>query len=63
VDAKCTILGTRCLLVQASLFLTSSNHTITHTGSKEPETDHRNSLHFDKENNSFSSEQCTGSHS
>jgi hypothetical protein len=48
VDTKCTTLGTRGLLFQASLFLTSSKHAKTHSGWQEPETDHRNSLNVDK---------------
>ena len=42
VDTKCTILGTRGMLFQASLFLNSSNHKNTHTARQEPETDQRN---------------------
>jgi hypothetical protein len=53
VDPKYSTLGTRRLLFQAFVFLTSSKHTNPHTGWQEPQSDHMNSLHVDKEINSL----------
>jgi hypothetical protein len=56
---KCTTLGTRMLLFQTSVFLTSSKQGNTQTGWQGRETDHKNSLNEDKEIHSLSSEKCT----
>jgi hypothetical protein len=62
VDTKCKILGTRGMLLQASLLLNSSNHKNTHTGMQEPETHPRNWLKVDKEINSHKFEIYTNPH-
>jgi hypothetical protein len=54
--------GNQDVVIQASLFLTSSKQGKANTDWQECENDHRNSLNVDKEINSLSSEKCTGSH-
>jgi hypothetical protein len=48
-EEKYSTLTTRGLCFQASVFLTSSKHANAHTGWQEPQSDHKNSLHVDKE--------------
>jgi hypothetical protein len=48
------------LCFQASVFLTSSKHKNTHIGCQEPPSDHKNSLHVNKEINAHSFEKYTG---
>jgi hypothetical protein len=58
VDAKYSTLGTRGLLFQAFVFLTSSKHTNPHW-LVEPQSDQKNWLHVAKEINSLWPEKYT----
>jgi hypothetical protein len=62
VDAKYSTLGTRGLLFQAFVFLTSSKHKNPHTGWQEPQSDQKNSLYVNKEISSLWSQKYTGRH-
>jgi hypothetical protein len=53
LDVKYNTLGTSDLCSQAFVLLNSSKYANSHTGWQEAESEHMNSLHVDKEINSF----------
>jgi hypothetical protein len=52
-EEKYSTLGTRGFCFQASVFLTPSKHANAHSVSQELQSEHKNSLHVDKEINSL----------